>query len=89
MIRELGTMALVAALTSGVANNFDMAMGAAQDIVGVYSAARVAHDDPNQFLRMVEAPKARLSATATKIAGMDFQSSVKQGPFGVLVLASN
>lgn len=82
MIKELSTMALVAVLTTNISNHFEMVMGAAQDISGVYQAASVA-GSPQQFAAATKDRVTRLTAVADRVQTMDLAQEV--GPFGVVM----
>ena len=82
MIKELSTMALVAVLTTNISNHFQMVMGAAQDIAGVYQSASVA-GSPQQFASATKERVARLTAVADHVQTMDVAQEI--GPFGVVM----
>ena len=82
MIKELSTMALVAVLTTNISNHFQMVMGAAQDIAGVYQQASVA-GTPEQFAAATKDRVARLTAVADKVQTIDVAQEL--GPFGVVM----
>lgn len=82
MIKELSTMALVAVMTTNISNHFDMVMGTAQDIAGVYKAASVA-GNPEQFAEATKDRLVRLTAVADHVQHMDLAQEA--GPFGVVM----
>lgn len=84
MIKELGTMALVAVLTTNISNHFQMVMGTAQDISGVYQEARTA-GTPERFALVTKERVTRLTAVANHVQTLDVQKEL--GPFGVVMAA--
>ncbi len=82
MIKELGTMALVAVTTTSISNHFDTVMVAARDISSVYAAASN-NTNPDVFLNSVKAQEKRLNDLSNKVASLDIKKEL--GPFGVMV----